>query len=86
MNARAVNEDVPLLIAGSGLVGLSTAMFLSQHGVASLVARFPNLNQIEGPLRSECCPHERQLSYEMTGSPTRSISWNRCTSGQTMPQ
>jgi 2-polyprenyl-6-methoxyphenol hydroxylase-like FAD-dependent oxidoreductase len=37
MNARAVDEDAPVLIAGGGLVGLSTAMFLSQHGVASLV-------------------------------------------------
>src|SRR5262245_30801344 len=29
--------DAPVLIAGGGLVGLSTAMFLAQHGVASLV-------------------------------------------------
>jgi 2-polyprenyl-6-methoxyphenol hydroxylase-like FAD-dependent oxidoreductase len=29
-------EDAPVLIAGGGLVGLSTAMFLAQHGVASL--------------------------------------------------
>ncbi|HEX6766510.1 MAG TPA: FAD-dependent monooxygenase, partial [Polyangiaceae bacterium] len=28
--------DVPVLIAGGGLIGLSTAMFLAQHGVASL--------------------------------------------------
>jgi 2-polyprenyl-6-methoxyphenol hydroxylase-like FAD-dependent oxidoreductase len=28
--------DAPVLIAGGGLVGLSTAMFLAQHGVASL--------------------------------------------------
>src|SRR6476469_8873020 len=26
----------PVLIAGGGLVGLSTAMFLAQHGIASL--------------------------------------------------
>ena len=30
-------RDVPILISGGGLVGLSTAMFLAQHGVASLV-------------------------------------------------
>ena len=28
--------DFPVLIAGGGLVGLSTAMFLAQHGVSSL--------------------------------------------------
>ena len=30
-------DDAPVLIAGGGLVGLSTAMFLAHHGVASLV-------------------------------------------------
>src|SRR5438067_10227601 len=30
------NDEVPVLFAGGGLVGLSTAMFLAQHGVASL--------------------------------------------------
>jgi 2-polyprenyl-6-methoxyphenol hydroxylase-like FAD-dependent oxidoreductase len=29
-------EEVPVLLAGGGLVGLSTAMFLAQHGIASL--------------------------------------------------
>jgi len=29
-------NDVPVLIAGGGLVGLSTAMFLAQHGIRSL--------------------------------------------------
>ena len=29
-------EEVPVLIAGGGMVGLSTAMFLAQHGIASL--------------------------------------------------
>jgi putative polyketide hydroxylase len=28
--------DVPVLIAGAGLVGLSAAMFLAQHGVATI--------------------------------------------------
>jgi 2-polyprenyl-6-methoxyphenol hydroxylase-like FAD-dependent oxidoreductase len=28
--------EVPVLLAGGGLVGLSTAMFLAQHGIASL--------------------------------------------------
>jgi 2-polyprenyl-6-methoxyphenol hydroxylase-like FAD-dependent oxidoreductase len=28
--------DAPVLIAGGGLVGLSTAMFLAQHGIASI--------------------------------------------------
>src|SRR5262245_48213680 len=31
-----VEREVPVLVAGGGLVGLSTAMFLAQHGVASL--------------------------------------------------
>jgi 2-polyprenyl-6-methoxyphenol hydroxylase-like FAD-dependent oxidoreductase len=30
------DEDAPVLIAGGGLVGLSTAMFLAQHGISSL--------------------------------------------------
>ncbi len=30
------DRDVPVLIAGGGLVGLSTAMFLAQHGIPSL--------------------------------------------------
>jgi 2-polyprenyl-6-methoxyphenol hydroxylase-like FAD-dependent oxidoreductase len=34
--ASADGLDAPVLIAGGGLVGLSTAMFLAQHGVASL--------------------------------------------------
>jgi 2-polyprenyl-6-methoxyphenol hydroxylase-like FAD-dependent oxidoreductase len=36
MSAATADTDVPVLIAGGGLVGLSTAMFLAQHGVASL--------------------------------------------------
>ena len=32
----ASQEDAPVLIAGGGLVGLSTAMFLAQHGIKSL--------------------------------------------------
>jgi 2-polyprenyl-6-methoxyphenol hydroxylase-like FAD-dependent oxidoreductase len=30
------DEDIPVLIAGGGLIGLSSAMFLAQHGVSSL--------------------------------------------------
>ncbi len=30
------NVDAPVLITGGGLVGLSAAMFLAQHGVRSL--------------------------------------------------
>jgi putative polyketide hydroxylase len=29
-------EEIPVLISGGGLVGLSTAMFLAQHGIASV--------------------------------------------------
>ena len=32
-----VSEDVPVLIVGGSLVGLSTAVFLGHHGVPSLV-------------------------------------------------
>jgi putative polyketide hydroxylase len=31
-----VDNDAPVLLAGGGLVGLSTAMFLAQHGIASV--------------------------------------------------
>ena len=34
---NASDLDAPVLIAGGGLVGLSTAMFLAQHGTRSLV-------------------------------------------------
>ena len=30
------DAEVPVLFAGGGLVGLSTAMFLAQHGIPSL--------------------------------------------------
>ena len=33
---RDVIEDVPVLFSGGGLVGLSTAMFLAQHGISSV--------------------------------------------------
>jgi 2-polyprenyl-6-methoxyphenol hydroxylase-like FAD-dependent oxidoreductase len=39
MTLRAVStseREYPVLIAGGGLIGLSTAMFLAQHGIASL--------------------------------------------------
>ena len=35
-NSHARDEEFPVIIAGGGLVGLSMAMFLAQHGVASL--------------------------------------------------
>jgi len=31
-----VDREIPVLLAGGGLIGLSTAMFLAQHGIASL--------------------------------------------------
>jgi 2-polyprenyl-6-methoxyphenol hydroxylase-like FAD-dependent oxidoreductase len=31
-----VDREVPVLLAGGGLIGLSTAMFLAQHGIPSL--------------------------------------------------
>ena len=33
---RDTVEDVPVLFSGGGLVGLSTAMFLAQHGISSV--------------------------------------------------
>src|SRR5262245_11594617 len=36
VNARNDSLDAPVLIAGGGLVGLSLAMFLAQHAIASL--------------------------------------------------
>lgn len=36
MSVRA-DKDAPVLIAGGGLVGLSIAVFLAQHGIASLI-------------------------------------------------
>jgi 2-polyprenyl-6-methoxyphenol hydroxylase-like FAD-dependent oxidoreductase len=35
-DSSGIEIDAPVLIAGGGLVGLSTAMFLAQHGIASL--------------------------------------------------
>ena len=41
------NFDAPVLIAGGGLVGLSAAMFLAQHGVRSLaIERRQNVLQL----------------------------------------
>ena len=36
-SSHVAESDHPVVIAGGGLVGLSTAMFLAQHGVPSLV-------------------------------------------------
>jgi 2-polyprenyl-6-methoxyphenol hydroxylase-like FAD-dependent oxidoreductase len=33
----SIDREAPVLIAGGGLVGLSTAMFLAQHGIPSLI-------------------------------------------------
>src|ERR1044072_2412899 len=33
---KSSDDHVPVLLAGGGLVGLSTAMFLAQHGIPSL--------------------------------------------------
>ena len=32
----SIDQEVPVLIAGGGLIGLSTAMFLAQNGIPSL--------------------------------------------------
>jgi 2-polyprenyl-6-methoxyphenol hydroxylase-like FAD-dependent oxidoreductase len=37
VSASYEEQEAPVLIAGGGLIGLSTAMFLAQHGVQSLV-------------------------------------------------
>ena len=37
MSAQPCDTEAPVLIAGGGLVGLSTAMFLAHHGVRSVV-------------------------------------------------
>jgi 2-polyprenyl-6-methoxyphenol hydroxylase-like FAD-dependent oxidoreductase len=34
--APSLDHEIPVLIAGGGLIGLSTAMFLAQHGIASV--------------------------------------------------
>jgi 2-polyprenyl-6-methoxyphenol hydroxylase-like FAD-dependent oxidoreductase len=36
-DSASIDREAPVLIAGGGLVGLSTAMFLAQHGIPSLV-------------------------------------------------
>ena len=46
MSAEAAH-DYPVLIAGGGLVGLSAAMFLAQHGVSSLaIERLSGASQL----------------------------------------
>jgi 2-polyprenyl-6-methoxyphenol hydroxylase-like FAD-dependent oxidoreductase len=46
--------EIPVLIIGGGLVGLSTAMFLAQHGVASVVAE--RLLGVAAPRIFTCAP------------------------------
>jgi 2-polyprenyl-6-methoxyphenol hydroxylase-like FAD-dependent oxidoreductase len=42
-----VSDEIPVLIAGAGLVGLSTAMFLAQHGIPSLaIERLRNVSPL----------------------------------------
>src|SRR2546421_8055812 len=41
-NTISYDETVPVLIVGGGLIGLSTSLFLSWHGISSLlVERHP---------------------------------------------
>src|SRR5262245_43312555 len=49
-----VQEDAPVIIAGGGLVGLSTAMFLAQHGVPSIAVE--RLVQPSKLPRASFCP------------------------------
>jgi len=35
-DSAILTREYPVLIAGGGLIGLSTAMFLAQHGIPSL--------------------------------------------------
>jgi 2-polyprenyl-6-methoxyphenol hydroxylase-like FAD-dependent oxidoreductase len=35
-DSSSIDREAPVLIAGGGLIGLSTAMFLAQHGIPSL--------------------------------------------------
>ena len=35
-DGASTDREVPVLLAGGGLIGLSTAMFLAQHGIRSL--------------------------------------------------
>jgi len=35
-DGTSIDREVPVLLAGGGLIGLSTAMFLAQHGIPSL--------------------------------------------------
>ena len=47
MGEGTSNGRFPIVIAGGGLVGLSTAMFLARHGIPSLVIeRLPQPIQI----------------------------------------
>ncbi len=42
-----MSDEIPVLIAGGGLVGLSTAMFLAHHGVSSLaIERLRNVSPL----------------------------------------
>ncbi|HEY5207833.1 MAG TPA: FAD-dependent monooxygenase [Stellaceae bacterium] len=42
-----MDEEIPVLIAGGGLVGLSTAMFLARHGISSLaIERLRNVSPL----------------------------------------
>ena len=38
----AGDVEVPVLIAGGGLIGLATAMFLAQHGIRSELRPMPS--------------------------------------------
>lgn len=45
---RAVSEDVPVLIVGGSLVGLSAALFLRMHGIDVLAVERHNTHLIAG--------------------------------------
>ena len=72
MSAKVRMTAIPVLIAGGGLVGLSAAMFLAQHGVSSLaIERLPADRNCRAPPSSTCA---RSSCSAPPGSKTRCAS------------
>jgi 2-polyprenyl-6-methoxyphenol hydroxylase-like FAD-dependent oxidoreductase len=76
-------EDAPVLIAGGGLVGLSTAMFLGQHGIRSIVVeRLDERARRDGAVlwREHEVAHLRQgddgVSLTVRHVPTGFVAWS----------
>ena len=83
------HEDVPVVLAGGGLIGLSMSMFLAQHGIPSLAieplrggshlprAAFFHMRTLEMFRAAGIEDEVREQAFKELSRKARSSSWTR---------